>query len=70
MISVAVTGISEYGFDQIFKGVVKTLYNNGESYESIKNKIKKYPITSKLKRELLFILEDYKNNDLEDADVE
>lgn len=70
VISVAVSGISEYGFDQIFKGVVKALYKKGESYDSIKCKIKKYPVTKKLKRELLFILEDYKNVDMEDMDEE
>ena len=45
-------GISEYGFDAIFNGVVKQLYKQGESKESIRAKIKKYPISKSLKRKL------------------
>ena len=45
-------GIAEYGFDAIAKGVIRELYCKGESKESIKAKISKYPISSKLKSNL------------------
>ena len=45
-------GISEYGFDLIFNGVVKQLYKQGESKDSIRSKIQKYPISKSLKRKL------------------
>ena len=45
-------GLSEYGFDAIFTGVVKELYKKGETKSSILAKIDKYPITKSLKRKL------------------
>lgn len=45
-------GITEFGFDAIFTRVVKELYKQGESKESILLKIKKYPVSKALKRKL------------------
>lgn len=45
-------GITEFGFDAIFTGVVKELYKRGETKSSILNKIEKYPISKSLKRKL------------------
>ena len=45
-------GLSEYGFDAIFTGVVKELYKRGETKSSILAKIDKYPISKSLKRKL------------------
>ena len=52
--------IVEYGVDAIFTGVVKELYLQGETKESIKNKIKKYPISKKLKLKLYNTLDEIK----------
>ena len=41
--------IAEYGFDALFIAVVKELYKRGETKESIKSKIEKYPISKELK---------------------
>lgn len=46
---IASEAITKYGFEAIFKAVLKELYKNGESKESIKNKIETYPITKSLK---------------------
>lgn len=54
-----VQGITEFGFDAIFSGVVKELYLRGESTGSILNKIEKYPISKTLKRKLKENLEHY-----------
>ena len=45
-----VEGLSEYGFDAIFTGVVKELYKRGETKASILAKIDRYPISKSLKR--------------------
>ena len=45
-------GLSEYGFDAIFTGVIKELYKKGETKSSILAKINKYPISKSLKRKL------------------
>ncbi len=51
--------IAEYGFDAIAKGVIRELYCNGESKESIKAKVSKYPISSKLKNNLYDVVEKF-----------
>lgn len=48
--------IAEYGSEKIFKGVVKRLLEEGESYSSIKNKIESYPISKSLKGKLIMEL--------------
>lgn len=45
-------GLTEYGFDAIFTGVVKELYKRGENKASILRKIEKYPVSKGLKRKL------------------
>lgn len=50
-------GIAEYGFDVIAKGVLKELYCKGESKESIKAKVSKYPVSSKLKSNLYDVVD-------------
>ncbi len=44
--------IAEYGFDKVAEAVLKELYKGGESKESIKAKVNKYPVTAKLKSRL------------------
>ena len=44
--------IAKYGVDAIYKGVIKELYKRGESDESIKAKIDKYPLSKEQKRSL------------------
>ena len=56
VIGVASTAITKYGFDTVFKGVVKRLYEKGETRESIQKKICKYPISKELKLKLNDIL--------------
>ncbi len=51
--------IAEYGFDAIARGVIKELYCRGESKESIKRKIRKYPVSSKLKSSLCDTVEKF-----------
>ncbi|MCD4650659.1 MAG: hypothetical protein K8S56_02565 [Candidatus Cloacimonetes bacterium] len=53
-------GISKFGFERIFIAVVKNLYDKGESIESIRDKIKKYPLSKELKATLLATLEKYR----------
>ena len=57
VIGMAAEGIAEFGFDAIAKGVIRELYRKGESKESIKNKVARYPISSKLKNKLNEALE-------------
>ena len=45
-------GLTKYGFDKIFTGVVKELYRKGETKASILEKIEKYPVSKSLKRKL------------------
>ena len=45
-------GLTEFGFDAIFTGVVKELYKKGETKESILSKIDEYPVSKSLKRKL------------------
>ena len=44
--------LTEYGFEAIFSGVVKELYEKGETKESILKKIDEYPVSNSLKRKL------------------
>ena len=45
--------ISEYGFDAIFKAVMRELYRRGESKSSLKTKVEKYPISRSLKLKVI-----------------
>lgn len=53
-------GVTEFGVEAIFTGVVKELYLQGESKESIKEKIAKYPISKSLKLKLFDTLDNIK----------
>lgn len=53
-------GVTEFGVEAIFTGVVKELYLQGESKESIKGKIAKYPISKSLKLKLFDTLDNIK----------
>lgn len=50
-------GITKYGFENIYKSVIKGLLQKGESKKSIFNKIEKYPISKGLKLKLKDYLE-------------
>lgn len=52
-------GLTEFGFDRIFCGVVKELYKKGETKTSILEKIEKYPVSKSLKRKLREELDNY-----------
>ncbi len=52
VLGVIADAITEYGFDAIARGVIKELYRRGESKETILRKIRKYPVSSKLKSSL------------------
>lgn len=52
-------GLTEWGFDALFTGVVRELYVNGETKDSIQHKISRYPISKKLKRKLLWEVEGF-----------
>ena len=45
-------GISKYTFEALFRSVVKSLYNKGETKESILEKIEHYKISNSLKLKL------------------
>lgn len=51
------SALSEYGFDALFKSVVRKLYKNGETKGSIIGKIKKGPWSAKLKAKAISDLE-------------
>jgi len=55
-----VDALAEWGFDALFTGVVRQLYLNGETKESIKRKISKYPLTKKLKTKLYHEVDKYR----------
>ncbi|MBR3354577.1 MAG: hypothetical protein IKG47_04375 [Oscillospiraceae bacterium] len=42
-------GITEYGFDELFKAVITELYRKGETKATILHKIDQYPISHSLK---------------------
>ncbi|MCR4888521.1 MAG: hypothetical protein K5979_04990 [Ruminococcus sp.] len=54
------SAIAEYGSEALLKGVIKELYLQGESKESIKAKIEKYPVSKKLKLSLYSTLDSFK----------
>lgn len=56
VIGVAANAITKYGFDAVFKGVVKRLYEKGETKSSIQKKINGYPISKDLKLKLSDLL--------------
>ena len=51
------SAISEYGFDALFRAVIKKMYRNGETKESIRTKIEKGPWSKKLKTRAISELE-------------
>ena len=51
------SAISEYGFDALFRAVIKKMYRNGETKESIRAKIKKGPWSKKLQTKAISELE-------------
>ena len=51
------SAISEYGFDALFRAVIKKMYRNGETKESIKAKIERGPWSKKLKTKAISELE-------------
>ncbi len=57
IIGLITEGITEYGFDAIFKAVVVELYKRGETNGSIIEKIEKYPVSKDLKIKLRKSLE-------------
>lgn len=44
--------LAKYGFEAILKGVVQELYKRGETKETIKAKVEKYPVSKGLKLKL------------------
>lgn len=50
--------IAEFGADKLLTAVVKELYFRGGSKESIKEKVKKYPVSKKLKLKLYQTLDE------------
>lgn len=51
------SAISEYGFDALFRAVIKKMYRNGETKESIRAKIERGPWSKKLKTKAISELE-------------
>lgn len=51
------SALSEYGFDALFKAVIKKLYEKGETKSTIREKIKKGPWSDKLKAKAISDLE-------------
>lgn len=51
-------GIAKFGMDAVFSSVVKELYRRGETKESIKDKINRYPVSKDLKRKLYELLDE------------
>ena len=52
VVGLVAQGLTEFGFDAIFSGVVKELYKRGETKETILSKIDAYPVSKSLKRKL------------------
>lgn len=46
---IVASAIFEFGFDALFRAVVKKLYEKGESKESLESKIRKGPWSGKMK---------------------
>ena len=53
VIAMIVDAIAEYGYETIHKRVTKELYKRGETLESIKQKVEKYPVSKQLKRKII-----------------
>ena len=54
LVASAITAaLTEYGFDALFRGVIKKLYAKGETKESLARKIKRGPWSRKLKAKAL-----------------
>lgn len=53
VISIISQGITEFGFEAIFSGVIKEFIKKGEDKNSIIKKIKKYPVSKSLKLKLI-----------------
>ncbi|WP_308538971.1 hypothetical protein [uncultured Porphyromonas sp.] len=51
--AVITAGLTEYGFDALFREVIKKLYAKGETKESLARKIKRGPWSRKLKAKAL-----------------
>lgn len=51
------SALTEFGFDALFKAVIKKLYKNGETKETIRRKIEKGPWSKKLKAKAISDLE-------------
>ena len=61
VITLAVAGsiaaaLTEFGFDVLFKAVIKKLYEKGETKDSIRIKIEKGPYTKRLKAKAISAL--------------
>lgn len=54
---VVTSALTEFGFDALFKAVIKKLYKNGETKETIRRKIEKGPWSKKLKAKAISDLE-------------
>lgn len=52
-----IDGISTFGFDTLFTRVVRELYKNGETKESIERKIRSSPVSKTLKAKLIYEVE-------------
>jgi len=50
-------GLTKFGFERIYKSVIKELLKKGETKESLMKKVKKYPISKNLKLKLKELLE-------------
>jgi hypothetical protein len=57
IIGLVAQGVSQYGVEALFKGVVERLRAGGKSHDDIRVEIERYPITRGLKRALLEHLE-------------
>ena len=53
------SALTEFGFDALFKAVIKKLYKNGETKETIRRKIEKGPWSKKLKAKAISDLEKF-----------
>lgn len=54
---IVASAIFEYGFDALFRAVIKKLYEKGESKESLESKIRKGPWSGKMKTKAISELE-------------
>lgn len=55
---IIMTAVSEYGAEKILKGVIRQLYRRGETKESLKAKIRRYPVSRSLKLKLYASLDE------------